>query len=258
MELQIFNNPEFGDVRIMGDYENPRFCLSDVCKILDLRVDGVVARLKKDANSTGLLDEGILTKAALETAGGVQQMYFVNEDGLYDVILDSRKPFAKRFRKWITSEVLPAIRKYGVYADPRREITAEMLRRMADALDARDKKIALLEVQNAELQPKADYCDVILQCADLVTTSVIAKDYGYSAKRFNKLLHELKIQFKQGDIWLLYQKYAAKGWSQTKTHKYTGGDGQQHCKVHTYWTQKGRIELYHILKRNGIAPMIER
>lgn len=249
MELQIFKNPEFGDVRIIGDYENPRFCLSDVCRILELpQVAKVVQRLDKEMLSTH----------PLETAGGIQQMYFVNEDGLYDVILDSRKPFAKRFRKWITAEVLPAIRKYGVYADPRREITAEMLRRMADALDARDKKIALLEVQNAELQPKADYCDVILQCADLVTTSVIAKDYGYSAKRFNKLLHELKIQFKQGDIWLLYQKYAAKGWSQTKTHKYTGGDGQQHCKVHTYWTQKGRIELYHILKRNGIAPMIER
>lgn len=185
-------------------------------------------------------------------------MTLISEAGLYKLVMRSKLPNAEKFSDWACEEVLPAIRKTGVYADPRREITAEMLRRMADALDARDKKIALLEVQNAELQPKADYCDVILQCEELVPTTVIAKDYGYSAKRFNKLLHELKIQFKQGDIWLLYQKYAAKGWSQTKTHKYTGGDGQQHCKVHTYWTQKGRIELYHILKRNGIAPMIER
>ncbi len=258
MELQIFNNPEFGSVRIIGDYENPRFCLSDVCKILDLRVDGVVARLKKDASLTGLLDEEVLTKAALETAGGVQQMYFVNEDGLYDVILDSRKPFAKRFRKWITSEVLPSIRKTGMYIDPSKPLSGDQLILIGQRMKALEEQNALLEVQNAELQPKADYCDVILQCADLVPTTVIAKDYGYSAKRFNKLLHELKIQFKQGDIWLLYQKYAAKGWSQTKTHEYTGGDGQQHCKVHTYWTQKGRIELHHILKRNGIVPMIER
>lgn len=250
MELQIFKNPEFGDVRAVEIDGEGYLVGADVA--ISLGYKDAYGALKKHVD-----DEDKLV-CQIDSAGQKRDATVINESGVYSLILRSNLPEAKKFKRWVTSEVLPAIRKYGVYADPRREITAEMLRRMADALDARDKKIALLEVQNAELQPKADYCDVILQCADLVTTSVIAKDYGYSAKRFNKLLHELKIQFKQGDIWLLYQKYAAKGWSQTKTHKYTGGDGQQHCKVHTYWTQKGRIELYHILKRNGIAPMIER
>ncbi len=250
MELQIFKNPEFGDVRAI-EIDGEGY-LVGVDVAISLGYKDAYGALKKHVD-----DEDKLV-CQIDSAGQKRDATVINESGVYSLILRSNLSEAKKFKRWVTSEILPAIRKTGVYADPRREITAEMLRCMADALDARDKKIALLEVQNAELQPKADYCDVILQCADLVPTTVIAKDCGYSAKKFNKLLHELKIQFKQGDIWLLYQKYAAKGWSQTKTHKYTGGDGQQHCKVHTYWTQKGRIELYHILKRNGIVPMIER
>ena len=114
-EIQIFNHPEFGGVRVIGDADNPQFCLSDVCKTLDLTVKGVVQRLNKEVIST----------YPLETAGGIQQMYFVNEDGLYDVILDSRKPEAKRFRKWVTSEVLPSIRKTGSYSLPTKEFITE-------------------------------------------------------------------------------------------------------------------------------------
>ena len=117
-----------------------------------------------------------------------------------------------------------------MYIDPRAEITSEMLRRMADAIDARDKKIAVLNTQVAELQPKASYYDIVLQCKDLVTTSAIAKDYGYSAKKFNKLLYRLGVQYPQSGMWLLYQKYASLGWSSTKTHKYMGLDGEIHCK----------------------------
>lgn len=248
--IQIFSNPEFGSVRIIGDAENPRFCLADLCRILGIG---------NPSDVKNRLDNGVVTiEGIIDNLGRKQNVTFVNEDGLYDVILDSRKPEAKRFRKWVTSEVLPSIRKHGMYIDPSKPISGDQLILIGQRMKALEAQNALLQVQNAELQPKADYCDVILQCEDLVTTSVIAKDYGYSAKRFNKLLHELRIQFKQGDIWLLYQKYAVKGWSQTKTHKYMGGDGEMHCKAHTYWTQKGRIELYHILKRNGILPMIER
>lgn len=252
-ELQIFNHPEFGDVRVIGDSDNPRFCLSDVCKMLGLDASQVMKRL----------DDGVVSiHPIIDRLGRTQSATFVNEDGLYDVILDSRKPEAKRFRKWVTSEVLPSIRKHGVYA------TADFLSMsianpewaigLLKELKAKQDEAALLEVQLAEAKPKADYCDVILQCADLITTSAIAKDYGYSAKAFNKLLHKLGIQFKQGDLWLLYQHYAKLGWTQTKTHKYMGGDEQIHCRVHTYWTQKGRLELYHLLKRNGILPLIEQ
>ena len=106
-DVQVFSHPDFGGVRVIGDFDNPRFCLSDVCKILELpQVAKVVQRLDKD----------VLSTHPLETAGGIQQMYFVNEDGLYDLILDSRKPAAKKFRKWVTNEVLPSIRKTSSYS----------------------------------------------------------------------------------------------------------------------------------------------
>lgn len=83
----------------------------------------------------------------------------------------------------------------------------------------------------------------------------LAKDYGMSAKKLNKILHELKIQFKQGSTWLLYQKYAGKGYTQSKTHTIDA----DYSKMHTYWTQKGRLFLYDLLKnKKGILPLIEQ
>ena len=104
-DIQIFNNPQFGSIRTAGTPEQPLFCLADVCKILGLQASRVKDRLEK----------GVISSNPLLTSGGIQQLNFVNEDGLYDVILDSRKPEAKAFRKWVTSEVLPTIRKHGAY-----------------------------------------------------------------------------------------------------------------------------------------------
>ena len=109
-----------------------------------------------------------------------------------------------------------------------------------------------------ELQPKATYYDLILQCPDLVSTTEIAKDYGMSATKFNRLLHDLKIQFKQSGVWFLYQKYAGFGYTKTKTHNYSDEYGGQHSRQHMYWTQKGRLFLYDLLKEEGIVPMIEQ
>lgn len=249
MELQIFNSPEFGGVRVVTVDGEARFCLSDVCKILELDASQVVKRL----------DGGVVTIHPItDSLGRIQNANFVNEDGLYDTILDSRKPEAKRFRKWITAEVLPSIRKRGVYINPLAPIDPEFLRRIADEIDRRNKKIAVLETQLAELEPKASYYDIVLQCKDLVPVSQIAKDYGYSAKNFNRLLHELGVQFNQGGVWLLYQKYARRGWTSTKTHKFMGGDYRIHCRVQTYWTQKGRLGLYDLLKRSNHLPTVEK
>lgn len=253
-DIQIFNNTDFGEVRVIDVDGAPWFVAADVCKALDLdNTSQALARLDDDEKNTVILNEGIV---------GNPCKAIVSEAGLYTLILSSRKPNAKLFKRWITHEVIPSIRKHGVYA------TGDFLTRsIADPawaigvlteLKAKQQETALLKVQLAEAKPKVEYCDVILNCADLVPTSVIAKDYGLSAKRFNKLLYQLKIQFKQGDIWLLYQSYAAKGWAQTKTFSYIGVDGRQHCKIHMYWTQKGRIELYHLLKRNGYLPLIEQ
>ena len=102
-----------------------------------------------------------------------------------------------------------------------------------------------------------DYYDVILNCKDTIAVTSIAKDYGRSARWLNELLHDLGVQFRQNEIWLLYQKYAAKGYTCTKTYNYPASGGELHAKVHTYWTQKGRLFIYELLKSRGILPLVE-
>ncbi len=143
---------------------------------------------------------------------------------------------------------------------------------MARALQFANQQLALLTHQNEvltekvavqgqqilEMKPKVSYYDVVLNCRDLISTSAIAKDYGKSAIWMNRYLHEKGVQFKQSDIWLLYQKYAEKGYTSTKTHTYPGSDGETHTKVHTYWTQKGRLFIYELMTSDGFYPLIEQ
>ena len=119
--------------------------------------------------------------------------------------------------------------------------------------------VAVQNQQIAELQPKASYYDVVLNCKDLISIGKIAKDYGWSAQKLNEYLHQHGVQYKQGKTWLLYQKYAGMGYTSTKTHTYHGDDGREHAaEPHTYWTQKGRLFIYDLLKSDGIYPLIER
>lgn len=118
--------------------------------------------------------------------------------------------------------------------------------------------VAIQNQQITEMKPKVSYYDVVLNCKDLISTSVIAKDYGKSAIWMNRYLHGKGVQFKQGDIWLLYQRYAREGYTSTKTHTYPGTNGETHTKVHTYWTQKGRLFIYELMKSDGYTPLIER
>ena len=120
---------------------------------------------------------------------------------------------------------------------------------------ALQQEVAIKDQQILEMQPKIRYYDIILQSASTMPVSQIAKDYGMSAKEFNKTLHELGVQYKQGNIWLLYQKYAQFGYTQSKTFAV---NDKYDTKLHTYWTQKGRLFLYDLLKNNGILPLIER
>lgn len=136
---------------------------------------------------------------------------------------------------------------------------------MARALRIAEQELSTLRLENkvkdqqiAELTPKATYYDLILQCKDLLTVTEISKDYGMSAKGLNTKLHELGVQYRQSSIWFLYSKYQNKGYTQTKTQSYTKSDGTIGSSVHTYWTQKGRLFLYDLLKENGILPMIEK
>lgn len=136
---------------------------------------------------------------------------------------------------------------------------------MARALRIAEKELSTLRLatkvqaqQIAELQPKATYYDLILQCPSLLSVTEIAKDYGMAAKGLNKILHENGIQFNQSGVWFLYSKYQDKGYTSTKTQNYNRPDGTQGSRVHTYWTQKGRIFLYGVLKDLGYLPLVER
>lgn len=244
-----FSGSEVRTVEVNGE---PWWVLSDVCKVLELSNPTVVAsRLEDDERSK--FDLGRQGDATI-----------INESGLYSVILRSDKPQAKPFRKWVTSEVLPSIRKTGAYAlrdSYQIEDPIERAKRWIDEQQEKKQLQLAVSVQNqqiAELQPKASYYDVVLNCKDLMSITEIAKDYGKSAKWMNNYLHEKGIQFKQAGIWLLYAKYADKGYTSTKTQTYNGYDGTVHSKVHTYWTQAGRLFLYDLLKADDILPIVER
>lgn len=247
-----FSGSEVRTVEVNGE---PWWVLADVCSVLEISNNrNIAARLEDDEKGVTLVD----------TLGGAQNMTIINESGLYSVILRSDKPQAKPFRKWVTSEVLPSIRKTGSYSIKDSYTIDDPIERAQRWIEEqREKKqLALtVSVQNqqiAELQPKASYYDVVLNCKDLLSITEIAKDYGKSAKWLNTYLHEKGVQFKQGGIWLLYAKYADKGYTSTKTQTYNGYDGTVHSKVHTYWTQKGRLFLYELLKADGILPKIEQ
>ena len=256
MELQVYKNAEFGSVRTTTIGGQPYFVGKDVADIL-----GYSNTRKALIDHVDEEDKGV-TKC--DTLGGKQDLVIINESGLYSLILSSKMPNAKKFKRWVTNEVLPAIRKHGLYATDDLIANPDLAIAAFTALkEEREKNkelmaaVAIGQQQIAEMKPKATYYDVVLKCRDAVNISVIAKDYGWSAMRMNEYLHEKGIQFKQGDIWLLYQKYAPNGYTKTNTHIYEDSKGIQHTKVHTKWTQKGRLFIYEQLKADGIYPQIE-
>lgn len=256
--IQIFNNEELGTIRIKGTPDTPLFCLGDVCKMLGLRQGNVRERLEK----------GVVSTEPLLTSGGIQMVNFVTEDGLYDVILDSRKPEAKRFRKWVTSEVLPTIRKHGAYMTKdtlERAITEpDFLIQLATTL--KEEKAKRLEAEQqceaqkqiiGEMEKKVSYLDLILSSTSTMTITQIAQDYGMSGQRMNKLLHGLRIQYKVGDQWILYAEYKDKCYVSSETIHFVTSEGIPCTTLNTKWTQKGRLFLYDILKKEGILPKME-
>ena len=153
-EVQIFDNPQFGQIRTAGTADNPLFCLADVCKALELDPSQVVRRL----------DSTVFSKHPADTGFGIKEINFVNEDGLYDVILDSRKPEAKGFRKWVTSEVLPSIRKTGSYSI--KNLSRKELALMVIQAEEENERLALENKQQAEViaeqKPKVVFADAIV------------------------------------------------------------------------------------------------
>ena len=271
--IQSFTNTEFGELEILqeGDkfwfpatkcaqilgYSNPYKAILDHCKKYGLtKREGVFLKRNKDGS----------------TMEQVNSANYISEGNLYRLICRSKLESAERFEYWVFEDVLPSIRKHGAYISPEvleelqknTEKNAELLATLAteqrNRLRLEDENRRLSEAERTlratvEItQPKATYYDLILENPDAVPVTLIAKDYGYSAVKFNALLHEYKIQFAVGGTWELYQEYADCGYTHNNVHYTKTG----HNKVHMCWTQKGRLFLYDFLKKEGILPMIEQ
>lgn len=256
-EIKIFENSDFGQVRTLEHNNEIYFVASDICKCLDI---------KNTTQAVQRLDEDEKSMFNIGLSGGETNL--VNEYGLYNLILVSRKKEAKAFKRWITHEVLPTIRKHGAYMTD--EVLKEALTtpdfiiRLATELKEEKEKRIALEIDNniksqqiGELKPKADYVDRILKSKSLMTITQISKDYGMSGAKLNSILHNLRVQYKQSNQWLLYSKYHNKGYTHSEPFIVKQTDGTTKTRLTTKWTNKGRLFLYELLKNNGYLPLIE-
>lgn len=250
-EMQIFENQEFGAVRTVELDGEPWLVGKDVAQAL-----GYINPRKALADHVDEEDKGV-TKC--DTLGGVQEMTIINESGLYSLVLSSKLPGAKKFRRWVTAEVLPAIRRTGGYRMPKDYPSA--LRALADA---EEEKLALRaenEQQRqaiAEFQPLRQYIDTILSSTGAIATTQIAADYDISAKQLNKILHEEGLQHCVNGQWILYRRHMGKGYTKSETIPITRSDGRTDTRIYTKWTQKGRILIHEILTRRGILAVMDR
>lgn len=250
MNIEIFKNDEFKEIRTMVINGEAWFVGKDIAENLGYK--DTSSALKRH------VDEEDKLSGCFTDSGQSREMYIINESGIYSLILSSKLSKAKRFKRWLTGEVLPSIRKHGMYVADELLANPDLFISVLEELKRERKEKLILKQQNLEMKPKASYYDIVLSCKDAVAISVIAKDYGWSAKKMNNKLHELGVQFKQGNIWLLYQNYAKEGYTSTKTYPFNKENGELGTKIHTYWTQKGRLFIYNLLKSQGFMPLIEK
>lgn len=255
-EVEIFKNSEFKDIRTMVINGEPWFIGKDIAENLGYTntrkaiIDHVDTEDKRD---------GVTIR---DSIGREQTPTFINESGIYSLILSSKLDGAKKFKKWVTAEVLPTIRKHGAYMTP--EVIEKTLTNpdfiigLATELKKAQTRNVFLENEVKILQPKAKYHDEVLNSPNVVAITQIAKDYGMSAVKMNKLLNDLGIQYKLRNQWLLVQKYSDKGYVKSKTQEYFDTNGNIHTAMTTYWTQKGRLFIYETLKQQNILPVIEQ
>lgn len=257
-ELMIFNNPEFGRVRTLEENGTVLFCGTDVARALGYsNPRDAVSRhcrgvVKRDGVSLTTNQRGKTTEQTVE-------MSFIPESDLYRLVFSSKLPAAERFTDWVTGEVLPSIRRSGMYLLPKDYPSA--LRALADAEEKRLALAAENERQAqviAEFEPIRQYVDTILESQDALATSQIAADYGMSAQQLNKILREEGVQHKVNGQWLLYKKHMNMGYTKSKTIQFTHSDGRTDTKLHTQWTQKGRLMIHNILEKRGIVAVMDR
>lgn len=288
-DIVAFSNEKFGKIRATTADGEPWFSGMDVATALGYKdtknalidhVDPEDKRIFKSGDLPPL--ENHIPKSALPmefVRADIPNrgMTFVNESGLYSLVFGSKLDKAKEFKHWVTSEVLPTIRKTGGYVHNSEvfiqnylpfadDTTKQLFRLTLDVVDKQNKQIASQQKEIAEkssvieeMTPKATYYDLVINSPDLTATTIIAKDYGKSATWLNRFLNEKGVQYRSGRTWVLYQKYADSGYAQTKTYVYSGkANADKHVSINTFWTQKGRMFIYGLLKDTGILPIVER
>lgn len=261
--VQIFNNPQFGELRTIENDKSVMFCLNDVMKSLELNH---VTNLKKRLSEKGCNNITVPTK------GGNQSMIFIDEPNLYRCIFQSRKKEAQQFQDWVAEEVLPAIRKSGGYIHSQPEETPEMI--MARALKVADQtlqrnaervkqleseiedvefKLAIasgeaeqLKQINIKMLPKAEYTEQVLQSTNTYTFTQVAKSLGLrSVYVLENLLKDKKVIYKQSGQWLPVSNYADKGYFATRTHRYIKSDETIGTTISTVITERGRAWIHY-------------
>lgn len=248
---EVFNNTKFGNLNVLYFNQEFYFNLNEVGNIL-----GVV----NPRTTIDIADNDYVIKFSNSIVGSAYNRklhntgeLFLTESGLYTFLLRSDKPEAKVFQKWVTKEVLPAIRKTGAYMTP--ETTAKLIKD-PDFIEELLKNHIELHKENGRLneviesiKPKADYYDNVLDTSNTFNITHIAKELGISAISLNKKLKDLNIQFKSGECWVLKNEYIDKGYAEISTTILKSDDGDK-TRHHLKWTEKGREFIHKLLKNN--------
>ncbi|HEA6015211.1 TPA: phage antirepressor [Staphylococcus aureus] len=248
--LQTFNFEEL-PVRTLTVDNEPYFVGKDVAEILGYSNTRDALSKHVDEDDKEILTSRNTTLENLPNRG----LTAVNESGLYSLIFSSKLESAKRFKRWVTSDVLPAIRKHGIYTtDSVIENTLNnpdyIINILTEYKKEKEQNL-LLQQEMGELKPKADYVDEILKSTGTLATTQIAADYGISAQKLNKLLHEVRLQRKVNKQWVLYSEHMGKSYTESDTIPIVRSDGREDTVLQTRWTQKGRLKIHEIMTEFG-------
>ena len=240
-ELMVFNNAEFGQVRTMEINGEPWFVGKDVAEALGYSNSSkaVLVHVDNEDKQFAMID--IAHSHFGNMPIGQSKTAIINESGVYALIFGSKLPNAKKFKHWVTSEILPAIRKTGTYSITQSKPDSYMIENPADRArrwaEEYEEKLAL-ESKIAEQQPKVEYHDAVLNKSGLMTTTAIAKDLGFkSAKQLNDLLKRDRVIYKKSDTYYLYADYEyliTEGYCDYKSYK------AENSSLSLQWTEKGR------------------
>lgn len=260
---------------VSGGFGQDKKCMSDktIAEIHGMEVKNIRARitdnikrfkenidiidLKKGAYETSTLDLLIVLGYSKQSITQAEHIYILSERGYAKLIKIMDSELAWEIHDKLIDEYF-ILREDNIKLPISYKEALQQLLITVEEKEALETTVKVKEQQILELKPKATYYDLVLHCKGLLSMTTISKDYGKSAQWMNEKLHELGIQYCQGGVWFLYQKYAMYGYTQTQTHVHSCSGGELQSKVHMYWTQVGRLFIYEQLKKNGIAPLIEK